>query len=78
MLLKMALALDPPVRVILDIGAQVLELENKEMARAWLSNVSESAAQAVIFFDNRNEICVLNRDGTTEPLLISPFAKQMD
>jgi hypothetical protein len=77
-LLKIALALDLPVRVILDVGAQVLELENKEMARAWLSSVSESAAQAVIFFDSRNEICVLSRDGTTEPLLISPFAKQMD
>ena len=77
-LLKMALVLDPPVRVILDVGAQVLELENEEMARAWLSRVSEFTAQAVIFFDNRNEICVLSRDGTTEPLLISPFAKQMD
>jgi hypothetical protein len=77
-LLKMALALDPPIRVILDVGAQVLELQNEEMAGTWLSRVSESAAQAVIFFDNRNEICVLSRDGTTEPLLISPFAKQMD
>jgi hypothetical protein len=77
-LLKMVLVLDPPVRVILDVGAQVLELENEEMARAWLLRVSESAAQAVIFFDTRNEICVLSRDGTTEPLLISPFAKQMD
>jgi hypothetical protein len=74
----MALALDPPVRVILDISTQVLELENKKMARTWLSSVSESAAQTVIFFDNRNKIYVLSRDGTTEPLLISPFAKQMD
>ena len=48
------------------------------MARAWLSRVPESAAQAVIFFNSGNEICVLSRDGTTEPLLISPFAKQMD
>jgi hypothetical protein len=77
-LLKMALALDPPVHVILNVGAQVLELRNEEMAGAWLSKVPESAAQAVIFFDHCNEICVLNRDGTTEPLLISPFAKQMD
>ena len=40
----MALVLDPPVRVILDVGAQVLELENEEMARAWLLRVSESVA----------------------------------
>lgn len=77
-LLKMALTLDPPVRVILDVGAQVLELQNEEMARAWLSRVPESAAQAVIFFNSGNQICVLSRDGTTEPLLISPLAKQMD
>jgi hypothetical protein len=35
-LLKMALALDPPVRVILDVGAQVLEVENEEIARVAL------------------------------------------
>ncbi|KAH6696404.1 hypothetical protein BKA61DRAFT_637227 [Leptodontidium sp. MPI-SDFR-AT-0119] len=59
----MALVLNPPVRVILDV------------VRAWLLRVSKSVAQAVIFFDTRNEICVLSRDGTTEPLLVSPFAK---
>jgi len=77
-LLEMALTLDPPVRVILDVGAQVLELQNEDMARTWLSRVPESAAQAVIFFNNRNELCVLNRDETMESLLISPFASQMD
>jgi hypothetical protein len=77
-LLKMALTLEPPVRVILDVGAQVLELQNEEMVRKWLSRVPDSVAQAAIFFDHHNELCVLSRDGTTEPLLISPFEKQMD
>jgi hypothetical protein len=77
-LLKTALTLDPPVRIILDVGAQILELHNEEMACTWLSRVLESIAQAAIFFDNCNEIRVLSRDGTIEPLLISPFAKQMD
>ena len=76
-LLEMTRILDP-VHVILDIGAQVLELQNEEMARKWLLRVPESSAQAAIFFDDCNEICVLSRDGTMEPLLISPFAKQMD
>lgn len=48
------------------------------MARTWLSRVPESVAQAVIFFNNRNELSVFNRDGTIESLLISPFARQMD
>ncbi|CAG8973653.1 hypothetical protein HYALB_00002219 [Hymenoscyphus albidus] len=68
----------PQIRVILDVGAQVLELQNEEVARAWLSRVPESKAQAAIFFDRCNEICVLSRDGRKEPLSISPFAQQMD
>ncbi|PQE07113.1 p-loop containing nucleoside triphosphate hydrolase protein [Rutstroemia sp. NJR-2017a BVV2] len=77
-LLELALHLKPPVRVILDVGAQVLELQNEEMAHKWLSRVPKSEAQAAIFFDPRNEICVLSRDGTKEPFQMSPFAKQMD
>ena len=32
----------------------------------------------MIFFDDCNELSVLGRDGVTEPLMISSFAKQMD
>lgn len=68
----------PPVRVILDVGAQVLEWKNEEIAQAWLSRVPASDAQAVVFFDENNNLLVLSRDGITESLMISPFAKQMD
>lgn len=74
----MALALHPPIRVILDVSVQVLELGNEQMASAWLFGVPEAVAQAVIFFNHCNEICVMSRDGTTEPLSIFPFAKQVD
>lgn len=77
-LIKMALLLEPPARVILDVGAQVLDLQNQEMASKWLSSVPESEAQAVIFFDTRNEMCVLSRDGSVEPLEVSVYSKQMD
>ncbi|PQE15350.1 very large low complexity protein [Rutstroemia sp. NJR-2017a WRK4] len=77
-LLKMVSKLDPPVRVVLDVGAQVLELSNEEFAGAWLSRVPEAEAQAVIFFDACNEVYVLSRDRRKEPFQISPFAKQMD
>ena len=77
-LLQMALSLEHPVRVILDVGAQVLELQNEEMVRKWLFLVPDSTAQAAIFFDRHNELCVLSRDGTVELFLTSPFAKQMD
>lgn len=72
------IALDLEVRVILDIRAQVLELQNKELAHEWLSRVLESAAQAAIFFNTGNQLCVLDREGTKEPLDASPFTKQID
>jgi len=77
-LLQIVIRSDPPVRVILDVGAQVLEWKNEEVARTWLSRVPASEAQAAVFFDDHNELSVLTRDGITESLMISPFAKQMD
>lgn len=77
-LLQLVIRSEPPVRVILDVGAQVLEWKNEEVAQAWLSRVPASDAQAVVFFDDNNNLLVLSRDGITESLMISPFAKQMD
>ena len=31
-----------------------------------------------MFFDDRNDLLVLSRDDIIEPLMVSPFAKQMD
>ena len=75
-LLRIVVRSEPPVRVILDVGAQVLEWKNEEVVRRWLLRVPE--AQAAIFFDDQNDLSVLTRDGSTEPLIISSFAKQMD
>ena len=77
-LLSLVVVSDPPVRVILDVGAQVLELTNEQVARSWLGQVDPSKAQAVIYFNTRNELSVMSRDWTTESFLVSPFAKQMD
>lgn len=77
-LLELVIRSKPPVRVILDVGAQVLELKNEEVAHAWLSRVPASDAQAVVFFDDNNNLLVLSRDGITESLMFSPFARQMD
>ena len=77
-LLYLAVTSRPSVRVILDVGAQVLELQNKEVARAWLKRTPVSDAQAVAFFDKHNELTILSRDGITEPLMVSHFANIMD
>lgn len=78
-LLNLAVRSKPTVRVILDVGAQVLELKNEEVASRWLAQLPVTdEVQAAVFFNSSDELCVLNRDGVTEPLTISPFAKQMD
>lgn len=78
LLLQMITEMQPPVRVILDVGAQVLEWKNEEIVRRWLSLVPESEAQAVVFFSDWNDLSVLSRDGNIESFIVSPFAKQMD
>ncbi|KAL2005979.1 hypothetical protein VTN00DRAFT_9633 [Thermoascus crustaceus] len=77
-LLQMVVASKPPVHVILDVSAQVLELQNEQVASAWLALVPESEAQAVIFFNDLDELSVLDRDGEVEMLKASPFSQQMD
>ncbi|CAD6445109.1 78d31050-1f6d-4ac6-9bad-745dfd628371 [Sclerotinia trifoliorum] len=77
-LINLAITSKPAVRVILDVGAQVLELRNEEVASRWLSQLPAVEVQAAVFFDSSDELCVLNRDGAMEPLSVSPFAKQMD
>ena len=77
-LLKIVTGSEPPVRVILDVGAQVLEWKNEEVARRWLSRVPATESQAAVFFDDRNDLSVLSRDGNVESLMVSHFAKQMD
>ncbi|KAI9781455.1 MAG: hypothetical protein M1816_002376 [Peltula sp. TS41687] len=77
-LLKIITEAVPPVRVIIDVGAQVLKLQNKQVAEAWLARVPASQAQAAIYFNDKNELTILSRTGISEPLMLSPFAKQLD
>jgi hypothetical protein len=78
-LLDTVTEVDPPAQVILDVGAQILELSNCEVAREWLKrNQDHEQAQAVVFFNEDDELSVLDRKGQTERLQTSPFADQLD
>ncbi|KAG1894556.1 uncharacterized protein F5891DRAFT_1152294 [Suillus fuscotomentosus] len=70
------IAQTPEVRVLLDVGAQMLELKNQELAEAWLR--AKRDAQAAVFVNDDDEIVVISQDGTIEPLVSSPFAQQLD
>ena len=63
------------IRVLIDAGAQILEMDNKTLANAWLGIDYE--ASAAIYFDQENKPWVLYRQGHSLPLLASPFADDL-
>ncbi|PQE34116.1 p-loop containing nucleoside triphosphate hydrolase protein [Rutstroemia sp. NJR-2017a WRK4] len=77
MILNIATTSIREVRVILDVGAQIVELSNEEVARRWLS-IAPLRVKAAIFFDSSHVLCVLDREEIKEPLHKSPYEKQLD
>jgi hypothetical protein len=67
---------EPEIRVLLDVGAQMLELQNEDLVRQWLS--LKTHISAAIFFNESDHLTVLSRDGSIEPLISSPFNRQLD
>ncbi|KAG1796950.1 uncharacterized protein HD556DRAFT_1441127 [Suillus plorans] len=66
----------PEIRVLLDVGAQVLDLENDEVAMMWL-DINKNA-QAAIYFDKHDELVVHTRDHVIESFCASSFAQKLD
>jgi hypothetical protein len=66
----------PTINVLIDVGAQVLEATNLQLAQQWLQ--CRSDARAAIYFDDRDEAMVLDRSGAATPLRISPLAGKLD
>jgi hypothetical protein len=77
-LLEMVKRMVPATRVILDVGAQIIELNNYQVAEAWLGMSNTQTTKAVVFFNDKEELSVLDRNGRVESLQISAFAKQLD
>ncbi|KAL1638643.1 hypothetical protein SLS58_008761 [Diplodia intermedia] len=62
------------IRILIDAGAQILEMDNLTLAKSWL-RVDKEAKAALFFSDNRPFI--LSRNGSQIPLLASPFAEDL-
>jgi hypothetical protein len=69
--------LRPEVQVILDVGAQILELSNIEVAAYWLG-LSGPSKEAVVFVNDKDEICVTDREGRIDLLHTSSYAGRLD
>ncbi|KAF3121032.1 hypothetical protein TWF594_003462 [Orbilia oligospora] len=77
-ILTLVADLAPKVRVLLDVGAQILELDNCDVARTWLGIDQSSEVRGAVFFGEDDQLLVMKRDGRVEPLVSSELSKQLD
>jgi hypothetical protein len=77
--LEMAMDLEPPIQVILDVGAQILEYTNLEVAERWLRMVPDSErTRAVVFANQNDKIYVMDQTGLVKLLQVLLFVKQLE
>lgn len=76
-LLTTVLEMTPPVQVILDVGAQILELNNIEVAKSWLKKHG-AIKEAAVFVDDDDELCVVDYEHKVDLLHASPFITRLD
>ncbi|RDB23570.1 hypothetical protein Hypma_009270 [Hypsizygus marmoreus] len=74
--LKLMVEQIPPVRVLLDVGAQMLDLQNVDLARCWISLAPD--LEAIVFFDAADHLMVMTRDHSIEPFASSQYNQKLD
>ncbi|KDQ56360.1 hypothetical protein JAAARDRAFT_70670 [Jaapia argillacea MUCL 33604] len=75
-LLEVIVAQTPDIRVVLDVGAQILDLTNDEFVTHWLRLRPD--VPAAIFFNEKDNLVVATQDGGTESFITSSFNSQLD
>ena len=70
------MATDSAIRVLIDVGAQVLDLQNRDLVSAWLEICLQ--ADAGVYFDDEDNIMVLTRDHKIEKLSSSSYLSRID
>jgi len=65
----------PRIRVILDAGAQVLEMSNQDLVKLWLK--LDRTSPAAVYFDEGDHLMVQHQDGRTESLSASPYVDDL-
>lgn len=64
------------IRILIDAGAQILEHDNRSLAKAWLKEDHEAAA--AVYFNEEHRAMVIYGKGKDIPLVTSPFADDLD
>ena len=66
---------DTGTRILIDVGAFVLEKDNQSLVREWLETAARTPA--AVYFGRDNKPWVQYRFGNTIPLLATPFADNL-
>ncbi|KAH8589073.1 hypothetical protein B0O99DRAFT_523793 [Bisporella sp. PMI_857] len=65
------------IRILIDAGAYILEMDNRTLVRAWLD--IDTQAKGAVYFGADNRAWVQYRGGKeVVPLLATPFAEKLD
>lgn len=65
------------IRVLIDAGAYILEMNNRDLVKLWLN--IDVKAKAAVYFENDNRAWVQYRGGKEKvPLLATPFAERFE
>lgn len=68
---------DGDIKVLLDVGAIMLELNNEQVANEWLKQCP--SIEAVVFFDSKDHLIVKQRSACrTTPFELSPWRNRLD
>ncbi|KAI0148581.1 hypothetical protein GGR57DRAFT_493524 [Xylariaceae sp. FL1272] len=77
-LIGIVATMKPEVRVLSDVGAQILELDNLGVARCWLQKMPDhTRTLAVVFVNDDDEFTVVDRQGRIESLRPSAYIDQL-
>ena len=66
-------------RVLLDAGALMIEFDNYKVAQKWLEILKDdNQIEAAVFFNQQNDLVVLEKNGELNRLEVSTFKNQLD
>ena len=75
-ILKRLVSQNPPVRVLLDVGAQMLDMQTTEIVSTWLSLSKD--IEAIVFFDDQDKLVIMSQEGVIESFESSQFSQKLD
>ncbi|EPS45484.1 hypothetical protein H072_529 [Dactylellina haptotyla CBS 200.50] len=77
-ILTLTVEQSPKIQVLLDVGAAILELNNKQVAAKWLELENPSHIEGAVFFGQDDELLVMRRDKKIESFRTSALSQQLD